>query len=192
MRTAPMRQPTARRKLLPVAENSSGVIARPVCVVVANAGAYDGSIVSRPVVVRIWITIIVVRVRPVIARRIITCVVCYIRALCTSSQKSCHQPCAKDRQQHWSATLGFYSRFHEISPFSILVSLLLLVAETADQQGVPLYDSNPESRLVAGVVKLAGPCGLLREAVVGKRTAVTGCNENHTATLAPLGANRSW
>ena len=116
MQAAPMRQPTARRKLIPVPVNVAAVVARPVCVVIANAGAYDGSIISRPVIVRIRIT---VRVCPIIACRIITGVVCYVRPLCTSAQKSRHQPCAKDRQQYCSATLGFHSRFHEISPFSI-------------------------------------------------------------------------
>ena len=129
MQAAPMRQPTARRKLIPVPVNVAAVVARPVCVVIANAGAYDGSIISRPVIVRIRIT---VRVCPIIACRIITGVVCYVRPLCTSAQKSRHQPCAKDRQQYCSATLGFHSRFHEISPFSILVSLLLLIAETGE------------------------------------------------------------
>ena len=122
MRTAPMRHPTARRELLPVAVNSSGVVARPVGVVIANAGAYDRTIIGWTVIVGIWITVIVVRIRPIIACRIITSVVCYVRPLSTSAQKSCHQPCAKDRQQRWSATLGFHFRFHEISPFSILIS----------------------------------------------------------------------
>src|SRR5215471_4650767 len=142
MRTAPMRHPTARRELLPVAVNSSGVVARPVGVVIANAGAYDRTIIGWTVIVGIWITVIVVRIRPIIACRIITSVVCYVRPLSTSAQKSCHQPCAKDRQQRWSAALGFHFRFHEISPFSILISPLsdaasaaqraLLVAETGE------------------------------------------------------------
>src|SRR5436189_129598 len=42
-----------------------------------------------------------------------------LKRIGTSAQKSRHQPCAKDRQQYCSATLGFHSRFHEISPFSI-------------------------------------------------------------------------
>src|SRR5262249_33408106 len=58
-RAAPMRQPTARRELLPVAVNSSGVVAWPVGVIIANAGAYDGRIISWTVIVRIWITVVV-------------------------------------------------------------------------------------------------------------------------------------
>ena len=98
MRTAPMRRPTAHRKLVPVAVNDAAVVARTVSVVVANAGAHDCPIIRRPVIVRVWITVIVVRVRPIIACRIITGVVCcYVRPLCTSTQKSCDQACAKDR-----------------------------------------------------------------------------------------------
>ena len=77
MRGAPMRQPTARRKLMiPVPVNVAAVLPRTVCIVIANAGAYDGRIISWTVIVRIWIAVIVVRVRPIIACRIITGVVC--------------------------------------------------------------------------------------------------------------------
>ena len=76
---------------LPIAVDGPVVIARPVSIVIANAGAYDG-VIRR----------LVIRIRPVIRRRIvvtgwiITGVIGHIRPLCTSAQKSCNDACAKD------------------------------------------------------------------------------------------------
>jgi hypothetical protein len=117
-----MRQPTLRRKLIPVTVNVTAIVARPVSVIISDAGAHHRRVVSRSVIVGIRGLVIIVRISGVIASRIIPGVIRrHIWSLCTSSQESCYEACAKNRQQYWSATLGFDYRFHQIPPFSILI-----------------------------------------------------------------------
>src|SRR5205807_8677192 len=92
--TAPMRHPTARRKLIPIAENVAAVVSRPVGVIVPDAGAYDRRIVVRRIVVRSRVAVI--GIRSVIPSWIITGVIRHVRTLCTSAQKSCDEACAND------------------------------------------------------------------------------------------------
>src|SRR5262245_13940598 len=123
MRTAPMRQFTARRELVPVAVNIAAVVARPVGVIVPEARANDRPIVGRRIIVRSRVPVI--GIRSVIPGWIVTSVICsHVRTLCASAQKSCDEACAKNRQYYWRATLGFHRGFHQISPFlQFLISL---------------------------------------------------------------------
>jgi hypothetical protein len=116
---APMRQPSARHKLLPVAVNCPVVIARPVCIVVAHTGANDRTIIGRPVIVRRRVPIIAI-VRRIIRGPIVTGVIrSHVRSLCTCAQETCNDTCAKDRQQQcWTMALGFHWCFHQVFPFS--------------------------------------------------------------------------
>lgn len=110
MRTAPMRQPSARRKL-PVAVNTPAVVPRTVRIAVAHAGSYHCTTIAGLVIVRSRIAVI-------ISGWIITGVIrSHVWSLCASAQKSCNKTCAKDRQQYWNAMLRFRCRFHQMFPF---------------------------------------------------------------------------
>ncbi len=112
-----MRQPSTRRKLLPIAVNCPVVIARPVGIVIADTGAYDRTIIAWPVI-GIRVAIIVGRFRRIICAPIITGVIRgHVWSLCTSAQESCNDACAQDRQQQCSTTRGFHWCFHLILPF---------------------------------------------------------------------------
>jgi hypothetical protein len=113
-----MRQPSTRRKLLPVAVNSASVVAWPVGIVVAHTGAYDRTIIGRPVIVRRRVPIIAI-VRRIIRGPIVTGVIrSHVRSLRTSGQETCNDACAKDRQQQcWTMAIGFHWCFPQMLPF---------------------------------------------------------------------------
>jgi hypothetical protein len=94
-----MRQPSARRKSIPVAVNTPGVVSRPVGVAIARPGTYYCTSVAGPVIVRCRVAvIIIIGVWRVISCWIISGVIrSDVRSVCTSAQKTCNKASAKDR-----------------------------------------------------------------------------------------------